>query len=181
MKFIKKSFLLNSQKFHKIHKKGFLLNSSKLFYYVKRLSKISITNTPNPDLQLIVFQLIYHCFLHKEIISNHSKDTTIQATVVITKSIFSHKLCLTEWTGQFRLTLSPSMSGFIFIASSFSHVMGSMGSSPGREAYMPVYSNQILQIDMDRRITNKIVLILIIIIEICILLGLLYWKFGTKH
>merc|ERR1712203_1155047 len=29
--------------------------------------------------------------------------------------------------------------------------------------------------------TNKIVLILIIIIEICILAGLLYWKFGTKH
>lgn len=29
--------------------------------------------------------------------------------------------------------------------------------------------------------TNKIVLILIIVIEICILGGLLYWKFGTKH
>ena len=29
--------------------------------------------------------------------------------------------------------------------------------------------------------TNKIVLVLIIVIEICILGGLLYWKFGTKH
>ena len=29
--------------------------------------------------------------------------------------------------------------------------------------------------------TNKIVLILIIVLEICILAGLLYWKFGTKH
>ena len=29
--------------------------------------------------------------------------------------------------------------------------------------------------------SNKIVLILIILIEVCILGGLLYWKYGTKH
>jgi vesicle transport through interaction with t-SNAREs protein 1 len=30
-------------------------------------------------------------------------------------------------------------------------------------------------------LTNKIALIIIIVIEVCILGGLLYWKFGTKH
>ena len=64
----------------------------------------------------------------------------------------------------------------------------------GKVSHGAIFSLRLVETDLElgrsRRIlrkmylnvfTNKIVLILIIVIEICILGGLLYWKFGTKH
>ena len=64
----------------------------------------------------------------------------------------------------------------------------------GKVSHGAIFSLRLVETDVElgrsRRIlrkmylnvfTNKIVLILIIVIEICILGGLLYWKFGTKH
>ena len=64
----------------------------------------------------------------------------------------------------------------------------------GKVSHGAIFSLRLVETDVElgrsRRIlrkmylnvfTNKIVLVLIIVIEICILAGLLYWKFGTKH